>query len=202
VLAIPAEAAFFHESHARAVRRGLKVETGVALVVRPESTADHEAVRNVNRLAFGQEEEAQLVDALRDGGYVRVSLVAERGGRVVGHILFSELPVIRGAGTVPALALAPMAVLPDLQRQGIGSALVRRGLEACRQQGHRIVVGFGHLHFYPHFGFSPKLAGHLDSPFSDGDSFMAMELVPGALDGAVGRAQYAPTPDHFSTCSV
>ena len=80
---------------------------------------------------------------------------------------------------MPALALAPMAVLPELQRQGIGSALVKKGLEACRQQGHRVVVVLGHAHFYPRFGFSPKLAAHLESPFSGSDSFMALELVPG-----------------------
>jgi putative acetyltransferase len=164
----------------------------MSVITRPESATDHEAIRHVNRLAFGQDEEARLVDVLRDGGYVRVSLVAEQAGRVVGHILFSELPIITGAGTVAALALAPMAVLPELQRQEIGSALVRRGLEACRQQGHRIVVVLGHAHFYPRFGFSPKLAEHLKSPFSGKDSFMALELVPGALDGVVGRVQYPP----------
>jgi putative acetyltransferase len=78
-----------------------------------------------------------------------LSLVAEQAGRLVGHILFSDLPIITGEGTVPALALAPMAVLPEFQNQGIGSALVRSGLEACRQQGHRIVVVLGHAHFYP-----------------------------------------------------
>lgn len=162
------------------------------VVIRPETTADQDAIRHVTRLAFGQDDEARLVDALRDGGYVQVSLVAERAGRVVGHILFSELPIITEAGTVPALALAPMAVLPGLQNQGIGSALVHKGLEACRQQGHRIVIVLGHTHFYPRFGFSPKLAANLESPFSGYDSFMALELVPGALDGVVGRAQYPP----------
>jgi len=162
------------------------------ILIRPETSADHDAIRHVNRLAFGQGDEARLVDALRDGGFVRVSLVAQQAGQVVGHILFSDLPIITGAGTVPALALAPMAVLPEVQRQGIGSALVQKGLEACRQQGHRIVVVVGHLHFYPRFGFSPKLATSLESPFSGSDSFMAVELVPGALDGVAGRVQYPP----------
>lgn len=162
------------------------------MTIRPESTADHDAIRHVNRLAFGQDDEARLVDALRDGGYVRVSLVAEKVGQVVGHILFSDLPIITEGGAVPALALAPMAVLPELQSQGIGSALVTRGLEACRQQGHRVVVVLGHAPFYSRFGFSPKLAANLDSPFSGGDSFMALVSVRGALDGVVGRVQYPP----------
>ncbi len=165
------------------------------ILIRPETSADRESIRHVNRLAFGQDEEARLVDALRDGGYVRVSLIAEQAGQIVGHILFSDLPIITGAGAVPALALAPMAVLPEFQRHGIGSALMRSGLDACRQQGHRIVVVLGHTHFYPRFGFSPKLAANLESPFSGSDSFMAVELVPGALDSVAGRVQYAPPFD-------
>jgi len=167
----------------------------VNILIRPETAADQDAIRHVNRLAFGQDDEARLVDALRDGGFLRVSLVAEQAGQVVGHILFSDLPIITGAGMVPALALAPMAVLPDFQNQGIGSALVRSGLDECRQQGHKIVVVLGHPHFYPRFGFSPKLASHLESQFSGGDSFMAVELVPGALDGVAGRVRYAPPFD-------
>src|SRR5262249_26345636 len=131
------------------------------LLIRPETVADLDAIRHVNRLAFGQDTEARLVDALRDGDYLQVSLVAENAGQVVGHILFSKLPIITEAGTIWALALAPMAVLPEFQNQGIGSALVRSDLEACRDQGHRIVVVVGHPQFYPRFGFSPKLAAPL-----------------------------------------
>jgi putative acetyltransferase len=162
------------------------------VLIRPETTGDHEAIRQVNRLAFGQDEEARLVDALREGGYVRLSLVAERDGQVVGHILFSELPIITEAGTVPALALAPMAVLPAFQGQGIGSALIRRGLEICRDEGHRIVIVLGHPDYYPRFGFSAKLAESLSSPFGGGQAWMALDLMPGALAGMVGRVQYPP----------
>jgi putative acetyltransferase len=160
--------------------------------VRPEAATDHESIRHVNRLAFDQDDEARLVDALREGAYVRVSLVAEQAGQVVGHILFSDLPIITEGGTVPAVALAPMAVLPDFQNRGIGSALVRRGLEDCQEQGHRIVVVVGHPRFYPRFGFTSKLAACLASPFSGKEAFMAVELVPGALDGVKGRVQYPP----------
>jgi putative acetyltransferase len=167
-------------------------------LIRPETTADHDAILHVNRLAFGQDAEARLVEALRDGGYVRASLVAEKDQQVVGHILFSDLLIITQAGTVAALALAPLAVVPEFQKQGIGSALVRRGLEVCTEQGHRIIVVVGHPHYYQRFGFSSKLAAHLESPYSGRDSFMAVELVPRALDGVTGRVQYPPPFEAFS----
>jgi putative acetyltransferase len=159
--------------------------------IRPESTSDHPAVREVNRLAFGGEDEARLVDALRDGGYVRASLVAEVDGQVVGHVLFSELPIGTEEGTVEALSLAPLAVAPSHQERGIGSALVEEGLRACRDAGYRIVIVLGHPEFYPRFGFSAKMAETLRSPFS-GPAFMALELVPGALDGVEGEVRYPP----------
>jgi putative acetyltransferase len=90
-----------------------------------------------------------------------------------------------------------MVVLPEFQNQGIGSALVRRGLDECHKQGHRIVVVLGHPSFYPRFGFSSKLAVRLESPFPGGEVFMALELVPGALNGVAGRVQYPPP---FGAC--
>ena len=164
----------------------------MSVLIGRETAADHDATQHVHRLAFCQDGEARLVDALRDSGYVRASLVAEQDGQVVGHILFSDLPIITQSGTVPALALAPMAVLPEFQRQGIGSALVRRGLKFCQEQGHRIVVVLGHPQFYQRFGFSAKLASALASPFGGGDSWMALELMPGALADVVGRVNYPP----------
>ena len=164
--------------------------------IRPESTPDHPAVRVVNRLAFGGEDEARLVDALRYGGYVRASLVAEVDGQVVGHVLFGDLPIITPGGPVEALFLAPLAVAPPHQRRGIGSALVEEGLRACRDAGYRIVIVLGHPEFYPRFGFSAKMVETLRSPFS-GPAFMALELVPGALDGVEGEVRYPPPFDAF-----
>lgn len=161
------------------------------MTIRPEMVADFAAIRDVNRRAFGGEDEPRLVDSLRDGGYARVSLVAVQNRRVVGHILFSDLPIVTDVGVVSALSLAPMAVLPELQRQGIGSELVRRGLEACRNAGHRIAIVLGHPEYYSRFGFRPELAEPLESPYS-GDAFMAAELVPGALSGLKGRVEYPP----------
>ena len=160
-------------------------------MIRLETAEDLEAIQHVNRLAFGPDVEAQLGDALRDGGFIRASLVAEVEGAVAGHILFSHLPIMAETSTIPAVALAPLAVLPKFQRQGIGTALVERGLQVCRQQGHQIVVVLGHPKFYPRFGFSAKLAQRLASPYS-GEAFMALELAPRALDGVVGTVVYPP----------
>jgi putative acetyltransferase len=159
--------------------------------IREETPADLAAIREVNRLAFGRDDEARLVDALRDGGYARASLVAEVDGQVVGHLLFSDLPIVTREGTTPALSLAPMAVIPSHQRRGIGTMLVREGLRACRDAGHQVVIVLGHPEFYPRFGFSAKMAERLKAPFS-GAAFMALELVPGALAAVAGEVRYPP----------
>lgn len=161
------------------------------IIFRQEDFKDWEAIRYVNQKAFGQENEARLVDLLREENYVRLSLVAEREGQVVGHILFSELPILTPEGKVLALALAPMAILPEFQNQGIGSALVRRGLEMCKEKGHKIVFVVGHPKYYPRFGFSPSLAAQLQSPYA-GEAFMALELAPGAMKGVSGKVKYPP----------
>jgi putative acetyltransferase len=159
--------------------------------IREERAEDRADVRQVHREAFGREDEARLVDALRDGGYARLSLVADIGPGLVGHILFSALPIETAAGIVPALSLAPVAVLPRWQRQGVGSALIRAGLEQAAQDGHRIVVVLGHAGYYPRFGFSAELARPLKSPFQ-GEHWMALELTPGALTGVSGNVRYPP----------
>lgn len=160
--------------------------------IRPESIDDLEPVRNVHRSAFGREAEALLVDRLREGGFARVSLVAEVEGRVVAHILFSDLPIVTAERIIVASALAPMAVMPQQQRRGIGSALVRAGLDACRAAGWQAVLVLGHRGFYPRFGFSAGLARQIEGPYS-GDDFMAIELVPGVLRHIRGRVKY-PRP--------
>ena len=160
--------------------------------IREEASGDVAAIRDVNRRAFGQDAEGRLVDRLRDEGYLRVSLVAEVDGRVVGHILFSDLPITAAeGGAIPAVALAPMAVVPEHQRRGIGSALVRAGLDGCRQRGFRVAIVLGHRAFYPRFGFSSALARQIEAPYA-GEDFMAVELAPGAMSGVRGRVTYPP----------
>ncbi len=162
------------------------------ITIRTEVADDRQSIWNVNQAAFGGDAEANLVDALRDGRFSVVSLVAERDSEIVGHILFSRVMIVTTAGTVDALSLAPMAVLPSCQRMGIGSSLAEAGLEACRKGGNRIAVVLGHPEFYPRFGFSAELARRLKSPFGGGDAWMALELAAGALDGVQGSVEYSP----------
>ena len=89
-----------------------------------------------------------------------------------------------------------MAVLPDHQKQGIGSAMVRSGLDACRQAGHRIVIVLGHADYYPRFGFTPAGDRGLRPPFPAPDeAFMALALVPAGLDKISGTVRYPPAFD-------
>ena len=167
--------------------------------IRPETPADIPAIYTVNKRAFREREaEPRLVDALResDAFVPGLSLVAEVDGKVVGHILFSRINITTENGNVPAIALAPMAVLPEYQGQGIGSELVRRGLEACREQGHSFVIVLGHPTFYPRFGFSAEAAKALECPWGDcGTAWMALDFTPGALAGVRGKVVYPPVFD-------
>src|SRR5918997_6840064 len=99
--------------------------------IRTETGADLAAVGEVNRLSFGREAEARLVDGLRDGGYARLSLVAEEEGRLVGHIMFSEAVIRTDGGEVGALALGPVGVIPERQGRGVGPGPIPEGLEPC-----------------------------------------------------------------------
>jgi putative acetyltransferase len=158
--------------------------------IRAEQPGDSLAIDRVVREAFGQDEEMRLVRALRDGGHNLLSLVAERQGEIVGHLLFTRLPIIGQSQTWQAVALAPLAVLPACQRQGVGAALMNVGIQQLKERGETIVVVLGHEHYYPKFGFRAELAKMLHAPFS-GPSWMALELTAGALDNVQGRVQYA-----------
>jgi putative acetyltransferase len=163
------------------------------LALREEEPGDRAGVRLVNERAFGRAVEAALVDALRDAAGPRISLVAVDEGRVVGHIVFIPVSIVSEGGDSPALALGVLSVLPERQRQGIGSQLVRRGLEECKQLGHDVVVVVGHPDFYPRFGFLPAGAKGLRCQYEVPDeAFMVAELTPGALAGRRGTIKYPP----------
>jgi putative acetyltransferase len=121
------------------------------MIVRPEASADQDAIDAVHQQAFGRPAEAALVRALRREAKPCLGLVAELEARVVGHIAFS--PVSIEGGSPPALGLGPLAVEPGRQRSGIGSALVREGLHRCGALAKIVVLG--HADYYPRFGFRP-----------------------------------------------
>lgn len=153
--------------------------------IREEGPEDAAAIRLVNLAAFPSPLEADLVDHLRADGDLVVSLVAEQDGQLVGHILFCRVRI----GSVDAVSLSPMGVVPEWQGCGIGSALVRRGLEVCRERRERIAVVLGHATYYPRFGFSAELALPLEG-YASGPYWMAIELAPGSLTGLSGKVLY------------
>jgi putative acetyltransferase len=158
--------------------------------VRPERPADAPAIRRVLEAAFPGHLEADLVDALRAAGRLAISLVAEDGGRVVGHVAFS--PVTLDDAPIAALGLAPLAVEPDHQRCGVGSALVRAGLDACRAAGVRLVVVLGEPAYYARFGFEPAARLGLRDEYHGGDAFRALALADEPAPAAGGLVRYAP----------
>lgn len=166
------------------------------LTIRPEAPGDATAIRYVNALAFGRPQEADLVDALRRNGGLTISLVAVQDGRIVGHIAFSPVTITSDTATIDAIGLAPMAVLPAYQRQGIGSQLVAAGLNACRNTHYSVVVVLGHAQYYPRFGFTPArpqgIVWEHDVP---DEVFMVKEIKAGALAQTRGVVKYRPEFD-------
>jgi len=169
------------------------------ITIRKEQLEDRQAVYTVHRLAFGQDEEAILVDRLRENKQAFIpdlSLVATFGQEITGHILFTEIRIVNGNGEeFASLALAPVSVAPGFQRKGIGSMLIRHGLEVAGQLGYRSAVVLGHATYYPRFGFRPAKTWDIKAPFNvPDDAFMATELVKDGLSGVSGTVRY---PDEF-----
>ena len=151
------------------------------MVIRSAGPDDHAAIRAVNLAAFPMASEADLVDALRGNGDVLVELVAVQEGALIGHILFTRLDLAGDEDILAGAALAPMAVSPEHQDQGIGGRLIREGVKACLSSGVKAVVVLGHPTYYSRHGFSAEAARNLRDLFDAGGAFMAMELEPGSL---------------------
>jgi putative acetyltransferase len=165
---------------------------GYDTTVRPETPADYAAIASLTNTAFNNAAEANLIATLRCQAKDYIALVAEQHGEVVGHILFSPASLDK-APDCKIMALAPMAVSNVLQHQGIGSALVRAGLEQCNKQGVAAVVVLGHPGYYPRFGFTPASHFNISCPWQAPDNaFMLLELTPGVLKGKSGRVVYQP----------
>jgi putative acetyltransferase len=168
------------------------------LALRPEAPADEAAADAIHAAAFGRRAEADLVRALRRTEPSYLGLVATAGGRTVGHVAFSAVAIDADEPRADAFGLAPLAVAPDAQRRGVGSALVRAGLAACAARGGALVFVLGHPDYYPRFGFRPafELGFHYARPAPE-PAFFALELAPGAARGRGGRVRYAAAFDRL-----
>ncbi|MBV9874731.1 MAG: GNAT family N-acetyltransferase [Verrucomicrobia bacterium] len=154
-------------------------------IIRSETLNDHHAIREIHGLAFGGPVEAKLVDGLRQSGDAIISLVAERDSRVIGHVLFSQLKA-----PMNALGLAPVAVHPSFQKQGVGLALIREGLAQAKEDGWMCVFVLGEPTYYARFGFRVENAKGYSSPYH-GDHFMAVPF------GDVPKAGEIVYPEPF-----
>lgn len=164
--------------------------------IRTEQPDDLAAIYQVNLAAFGQPGEARLVDLLREQGALAVSLVAEEEGEVVGQIAFSPVTLERQPEGASAAGLGPMAVLPEHQRKGIGLALIRAGLEACREAGFDLVVVLGHPNYYPKAGFESSAQFDITCKWDVPEEvFMVQALKEGALTQYGGVVHYHPAFD-------
>jgi putative acetyltransferase len=168
-------------------RVAIRLSIMECVLIRPETSDDQAAITRVNNAAFGGDNEARLVDRLREARLLVASLVAvDESGQAIGHIAFSPVTILAGGDERQVASLAPMAVVPSHQRQGIGSMLVDRGLQACRHAGYRAVIVVGHPDYYPRFGFSHALVEGLENPFGAGTAFMGLELARGSLSSLGG----------------
>ncbi|MBM3114433.1 GNAT family N-acetyltransferase [Jeongeupia naejangsanensis] len=163
----------------------------MTFTIRPAGVADAAAIDELVTAAFGQPGEAGLVAALNAAGRIDLELVAEAGGLIVGHVLFSPMTVEGVAGAVTGLA--PLSVAADWRRQGLGKALVDAGLAQLQAKGVVAAVVLGDPAYYGRFGFVRADRFGLSCEYEvPPEYFMALELVPGALDFAAGVARYAP----------
>ena len=171
------------------------------VIYRQETQNDFQEVFELNHKAFGQQNEAKLVDALRKNPNVfipELSIVAVKNNAIIGHILFTKINIKNGDESLnESLGLAPMAVLPEFQKIGIGRELIRYGLETAKKLGFQSVIVLGHEHYYPKFGFEPAEKWNIKAP-SDVPSnvFMAIELVRDSLKNVSGTVIY---PKEFET---
>ena len=162
------------------------------MIIRREKKEDFTKIYEINKQAFNQKDESELIERIRVGkNFIpELSLVAEENGKILGHILFSKIRII-GEKEYESLALAPMAVLPKYQKQGIGTKLIEEGLKKARKLGFDSVIVIGHKDYYPKFGFERASKWNIECPFEvPNESFMAIELMIEALKEKSGIVEY------------
>lgn len=162
------------------------------MIVRAERAEDHDAIASVVEAAFGSPDEARLVERFRaSAGYLpELALVATDGDQVVGHVMFTLTELVDGTSI---LMLSPLAVRPDRQRRGIGSALVRKGLRTSAERAEPLVIVEGDPHYYSRFGFVAASELGLERPYETipEAAFQAVRL-PAYVERARGRVVYPP----------
>ncbi len=159
------------------------------MIIRSELPKDRPAIARLTAEAFGGTDEVALIDRLKEADLVAASLVAEKNGKIVGHILLSRLNAQFNGRPLKALSLAPLAVLPALQRKGLGAELVNASIGAARDLEAEVMFVLGHPHYYQRFGFSPEKAAKFNNPFNR-DAFMALDLFPDILGTGSGSILY------------
>jgi len=164
------------------------------VIIREEQSGDARQIWTVNHRAFGRTEEADLVDQLRQICLDSISRVALLEDRIVGHILFTPVVIQAEERIITGMGLAPMAVLPEFQRQGIGSKLVKAGLELIEKAKYPFVIVLGHLAYYPRFGFVPASRYKIGCEYENipDEAFMILVLSRETLDSVSGVAKYRP----------
>jgi putative acetyltransferase len=176
------------------------------VAIRPAVDTDRDAVLSVERLAFGYDKEAALVRDLLDdpSARPRLSLLAFKEDRAVGHILFTAARLAGPADPLPLALLAPLAVVPDAQKQGIGGRLIEHGLKLLSGAGTGLVFVLGHPGYYPRFGFQPAGPSGFEAPYpipdEHAEAWMVQALVPGVLGRLRGRVVCADAlqrPEHW-----
>lgn len=166
--------------------------------IRKETQKDYEFTETVVEKAFQNEEHSDhsehfLVARLRkSSAFVpELSLIAEMNEEIVGHIMLTKLLIKDDEKRYESLALAPVSVLPEYQNKGIGSELIHKSLKISKEMGFKSVIVLGHDKYYPRFGFRPASKWGIKAPFDVPDeSFMALELEVGSLDGIMGTVVY------------
>jgi putative acetyltransferase len=168
-------------------------ETITPITVRAARPDDLRVVHDLHVRAFGgRRDEAVLVDLLHSAGKAAPSLVAIVYDEVVGHVVFSPMQIDPPRPGLRVLAMGPVAVLPEWQRRGVGSKMVRAGLDACRDAGVDAVAVLGGPRFYGRFGFRPAMHRGLTNEYVQDEHFMVLELRSGALTEVTGLLKYAP----------
>jgi putative acetyltransferase len=161
------------------------------MIIRQAESGDLTAIQRVHEQAFGRTGESRLVKALCASGKALISLVAVTEEYVIGHLLFSQVNIEIMPPGWRAVGLAPLAVLPAMQRRGIGSALVRAGLQACQADGYALVVVLGDHRYYSRFGFMLARDVGLGNEYQADEHFMALALQQGALQHVSGLVRYS-----------